>query len=45
MLAECEDYTPVRCSDAHLFPKPGGWAEFPCEGLTADQFRLFMHES
>jgi hypothetical protein len=45
MLAECEEYTPVRRSHAHLFADFGGWAEFPREGLTAEQFRLFMHQS
>jgi hypothetical protein len=44
MWAECEEYTTVRRSHAHLFADFGGWAAFPCEGLTADQFRMLMHQ-
>jgi hypothetical protein len=51
MWAECEEHTPVRRSHAHLFADFGdrhqnpGWAESPYDGLTADQFKMFMHQS
>lgn len=44
MLAEWEKYSPVRHSPAHMFADFGGWAEFICEGLIANQFTKFMHQ-
>jgi hypothetical protein len=41
MLAECEEYTPVRhfmLTSADF----GGYAQFPCNGLAAEKFRMLM---